>query len=83
MDSHLNPSQLAMVGARAREIYDREAKDRQKVRKGNQAGATVENLPQLDSGKARDAVGKAIGVSGKTIDHATRSTAHRSKFRIC
>lgn len=69
---HLNPSQLAMVGARAREIYDREAKERQKVRKGNQAGATVENLPQLDSGKARDAVGKAIGVSGKTIDHATR-----------
>lgn len=26
---HLNPSQLAMVGARAREIYDREAKERQ------------------------------------------------------
>ncbi len=27
----------------------------------------MEYLPQLDSGKARDAVGKAVGVSGKSI----------------
>jgi ParB-like chromosome segregation protein Spo0J len=27
---HLNPSQWAMVGARARDIYDRQAKERQK-----------------------------------------------------
>ena len=42
-----------------------QAKERQKVRKGNQAGATVESLPQLDSGKARDAVGKAVEPCGK------------------
>lgn len=27
----------------------------------------MEKLPQLDSGKAHDAVGKAVGVSGKSI----------------
>lgn len=61
-----------MVGARARKWYDDEAKKRQQVRKGKQAGATVESLPHLaDSGKARDAVGKVVGVSGKSIDFAT------------
>lgn len=67
---HLSTSQLAMVGARARELYDEQAKERQRVRKGHQAGSTVENLPQLD--KARDAAGKAVGVSGKSIDYARR-----------
>ena len=74
---HLTPSQLAMVGARAREIYDREAKERQ--HEGQKSGGrgntknSVENLPpSFSTGKARDAVGKAIGVSGKSIDHATR-----------
>lgn len=56
-------------------MYDKQAKERQQVRKGKQAGATVESLPQLDSGKARDAVGKAVGVSGKSIDHATKVLA--------
>ncbi|TWT87995.1 hypothetical protein [Neorhodopirellula pilleata] len=31
----------------------------------------VENLPQV-MGKARDAAGKASGVSGKSVDHAKR-----------
>lgn len=69
---HLTPSQAAMCAQRAREIYDRRAKERQQVRKGNQAGATVENLPQLEPSKARDEVGKAFGVSGKSVDHAKR-----------
>jgi len=68
----LTPSQLAMVGARVKDYYAKEAKERQQVRKGNQAGATVENLPQLDTGKARDLAGKAVGVSGKSIDHAAK-----------
>ena len=29
----------------------------------------VANLPPLDPSKARDAVGKVFGVSGKTVDH--------------
>lgn len=67
---HLTPSQLAMVGARARKIYDEQAKERQKLSQGRGVKGP-ENLPDLKS-DARDAVGKAVGVSGKTIDHATK-----------
>ncbi len=69
---HLTPSQLSMVAARVKEIYERRAKERQKVRKGSQPGASVENLPHLDTGRARDHAGKAAGVSGKYIDYATK-----------
>ena len=54
---HLTPSQKSMVAARAREYYDKAAKERQKMGK--------ENLPYPEqSGQARDAAGKAVGVSG-------------------
>lgn len=65
---HLTPSQRAMVAARARSIYDRQAKERQ-VRKP--ADSVVENLPQQNT-RARDAAGKAVSVSGKSVDYATR-----------
>lgn len=61
-----------MCAARARDIYEREAKERQVVRKGDQAGTSPANLPDLDKGDARDKAGKAFGVSGKSVDHATR-----------
>jgi hypothetical protein len=69
---HLTPGQRSMVGARARKWYDDEAKKRQKVRKGSQPGASPANLPELEKGDARDQVGKVVGVSGKSIDHATK-----------
>jgi hypothetical protein len=62
----LTTGQLSMVAARVRDIYDRQAKERM------QAGVKtdpVANLPQGE-GKARDAAGKAVGVSGKTVDAA-------------
>jgi hypothetical protein len=34
------------------------------------------NLPDLSKGDSRDQVGKAIGVSGKSVDHATRVLKH-------
>ncbi len=68
----LTPSQMSMVGARAKDVFEKLAKERQKVRKGEQSGSTVENLPQLDTGKARDQAGKAVGVSGKSIDYASK-----------
>lgn len=79
---HLTPAQRAMVGARAREIYDRQAKER--MTEGGRSGGKgrpkqgVENLPppNSDTGKARDQVGKVVGVSGKSIDHATRVINH-------
>ena len=58
---HLTPLQASMVGARAREIYARQAKERQKRKP---AKSVLENLPEQKS-SARDVVGKAVGVSGK------------------
>lgn len=63
---HLTPSQASMCAARAREIYEKQAKERMVA--GTKTDP-VENLPQ---GKARDIAGKAFGVSGKSVDHAKR-----------
>lgn len=57
------------VGARLREFYDEQAKERMSEGGKNKG---VANLPPLENtGKARDQAGKAVGVSGKSIDHAT------------
>ena len=69
---HLTPSQASMVAARAKGIYEEQAKQRQQIRKGHQAGATPVNLPELSKGDARDKAGKAVGVSGRSVDHASR-----------
>lgn len=66
---HLNPSQKAMVAARARDYYDREAKERMLA--GKKADPP-ENLPEGKASDARDAAGKAVGVSGKTVDFASK-----------
>ena len=68
---HLSASQCGMIAARAREIYEKAAKERQKLSEGRgQKG--VENLPHLNQGRARDLAGKAVGVSGKTVDYGSR-----------
>lgn len=72
---HLTPSQLSMVAARARELYDQQAKERQReAGKTHGRGKVVENLPQaIPAGdNARDAAGKAVGVSGRSVDFATK-----------
>ncbi len=57
---HLTTSQRAMAAARARELFEAEAKERQKAAGGNHAEkALVENLPQAPSERSRDAAGKA------------------------
>lgn len=74
---HLSETQRAMVGAKARTIYDEAAKDRQK---GGQGGKMLPvNLPEA-KGDARDAVGKALGVSGKSIDYVA-DDPHRGASR--
>lgn len=64
---HLTPSQASMCAARARDVYEKQAKERQGKRND-----LVENLPPSENTKARDAAGKAFNVSGKSVDHATR-----------
>ncbi len=73
---HLSPTQLSMVGARARALYDELAKQRQRD-SGKVHGRGKEkvpvNLPEpIKPGDARDQVGEKVGVSGKTIDAATK-----------
>ncbi len=69
---HLSPTQLSMVGGRARKWYDEQAKERQKRKPTDFVPA---NLPEQKT-DARDAVGMAVGVSGKSIDHATKVLKH-------
>lgn len=74
---HLTVSQRAMVAGRVREIYDRDAKDRQAeaAKRGNKSRAgkdspVVANWPQ--PGTSRDAAGSTVGVGGRTVDRATK-----------
>lgn len=67
---HLTPSQLSMVAARVRAIYDKQAKERQRAAGGNKS--VPANLPEAPKADARDLAGKAVGVSGKSVDYATR-----------
>jgi hypothetical protein len=66
-----------MVGARARDVYDKQAKERQQEGResggrGNKKNLVANLPPSLDSGKARDRVAKTVGVSGKSIDYASK-----------
>jgi len=77
---NLRTSQRAMVAARVKDVYEREAKERQKVRKGNQAGSSVEDLPQLETGKARDKAGQAKRFCCGNV--ATRKTLRKICLRV-
>jgi hypothetical protein len=56
-----------VVAGKARKCYDTAAKERMSEG-GKKHGEGVENLPPLESSKARDAAGKALGVSGRSVD---------------
>ncbi len=71
---HLTPAQLSLCAARATSLrtkLDAEAKQRQKRKPAN---SVVENLPpqKSEAGKTRDQIGKMFGVSGKSVDYATK-----------
>ncbi len=65
---HLTPSQAGMCAARAREIYEKQVKEKERLRKSKM---TRENLHESFEGRASDFAGKAFGVSARTVDHAT------------
>lgn len=67
---HLSPSQLSMIGARVREIYEKDAKERQKRKPADSVGS--HGPQQNNAGRTRDVVGKLMGVSGQSIDRATK-----------
>ena len=55
-----------MAAARARDYYDRQAKERML------AGKKIDPVVSLPQGKARDAAGQAMGVSGSLVDRGTK-----------
>lgn len=73
---HLTTSQLAMYADKKRDYYEAEAKKRQKEGQDrgreSQHGRMVETLPPSEMAKARDQVGKSVGVSGRTMDKAKK-----------
>jgi ParB-like chromosome segregation protein Spo0J len=72
---HLDKSQRAMVAARARELYDQQAKERQREHAKTAPGKsknTGGKSTTSEEGKSRDLAGRVVGVSGKSVDFATR-----------
>ena len=71
---HMTPGQLAMAADKAREFYDKEAKERraEQGRRNHLNFEEVADLPPLDKSKSRDAAGKALGVSGRSVDYARK-----------
>ena len=59
----------AMVGGRAKALYEKQAKERLKE-SGEMFGKGKDNCPYPieNKGQARDKAGEAVGVSGKQID---------------
>lgn len=74
---HMDTTQQSLVAARARDLYEKQAKKRQGKRND-----LVENLPPSDSGKARDKAGEAVGVSGRSVDHASKVLVNGSPLLI-
>jgi len=71
---HLSESQRAMIGARAREQYEKAAKERKtgRPKKSASPDAHISDLPRQpgDRGRASTQAGKAVGVSPASIDRA-------------
>ncbi len=68
---HLTTGQRAMVAAKVRDLYAAQAKERQRLSKGRGKKKVGKDL-HTNKGKARDQAGKALGVSGVSVDKATK-----------
>ncbi len=67
---HLTKGQIAIAAAKLKDHYADEARKRQAAAGGPHPGKPLPvNLPGAQS-DARDAAGKAFGVSGKSVDQA-------------
>ena len=63
-------------------MYEREAKERQRAAGGDRKSKNAKAVPKKSSGAngdARDAAGKAVGVSGFSVDCATKVLKQGSK----
>lgn len=71
---HLNETQRAMVAARTLEYHKAAAKERMMAGKKRDPKASSPG-----EGAARDAAGEAVGVSGRSVDHAAKVLANGTK----
>jgi ParB-like chromosome segregation protein Spo0J len=71
---HLTESQRAMVGARLRDIYDQQAAERRQsgLKKGTEIPVSDNCRQRENLGKSSEKAGKAVAVSGQSIDRATK-----------
>lgn len=68
---HLDPSQSAMAGARAKPLFEKEAARRRLASQNNDAARAVRaNLRSLDPGKATAHAAKAVNVSPRSVESA-------------
>lgn len=71
---------ICPVGARLKSLFEEQAKQRQQAAGGDRGNqytggkvAVVENLPPLpENGKSRDKAAETVGVSGKSVDFASK-----------
>lgn len=86
--NHYNEAQRAMVGAKLKSVFEEQAKQRQVEAAKVGGGKTSEdfyektvtkvenkvkvNLPFQESGQSRDKAADAVGVSGKSVDFASK-----------
>jgi ParB-like chromosome segregation protein Spo0J len=73
---HLTESQRAMVGAKAKPLFAKQAKERMEAGKKKDPR---ENFPEGIKGRARDQAGAAVSVSGKLVDAAEKVCEKGSK----
>jgi hypothetical protein len=67
-EQNLNPAQLAMIGARAKECYEKAAKEWQRFHGNTAPGKSntlLVNLSEVKRGDAMDQAGKAVGISAR------------------
>lgn len=64
---HLDTSQRALVAARIKHIFEAEAKERMHLNNASKA-----NLPESQKGQSREQAAKALNVSPRAVEHASR-----------
>jgi hypothetical protein len=77
----LDEGEKAMVGGRAKALYEKQAKERMKAG-GEKKGVDNCPYPNSEKGRARDKAGEAVGVSGKQVDRAVKVLTKGSKELI-
>ena len=72
---------LAMPSGERLQVSEQQsARERQAISKGGEHPQLVANLPEGDHGRSRDQAAKAVGVSGRSVEHAaTTSKLRREK----